>query len=91
MQGEFLEGDELPFLPTGERLLVREMPPKTKTLGGIDLPDNMVDDFKSFSGIIMAAGLDALEAMSAHGYRIGDEILFGRYAGIVEEWAIVTA
>jgi co-chaperonin GroES (HSP10) len=79
----------LPFHPFGERTLVRPNKIMDKTEGGIILADE--SKTKSYSGRLLAAGLDAMDKLYDGGILIGDEVLTGKYSGVVEEWShIVT-
>ena len=81
-----LEADELPFMPMGMRIIVKKDPPQMTSTAGLHIPGNLIQNFGQNSGVILAAGLEALDAMHDRKIRIGDRILHGQYAGIVEEW-----
>lgn len=75
---------DFPFAVTGERTLILEKPPKGRTEGGLYIPDNAKERY--YSGILLDAGLQALDKLYDHGYELGDTVEFGRYAGLREAW-----
>lgn len=78
--------DEMPD-PTGYRLLVLQVRPKSTTDGGIDLPDDYLDKAQSAMdvGVVLAMGPDCYsdEGRFPHGpyCRTGDVVGWTRYAG----------
>jgi chaperonin GroES len=82
------EGDELPMQPRGSRVLVRPDPPEDRSAGGLHVPD--IAQQRGNKGTILAAGLAALDQMEDHCDQPGDRVLFGRLAGIWEEWDHIT-
>jgi co-chaperonin GroES (HSP10) len=73
-----------PAHPLGERVLVREFPIEGKTEGGLELAD--VAKERYFGGTLIAAGDQAADKLYDLGVEIGDEIWYGKYAGLVQEW-----
>jgi co-chaperonin GroES (HSP10) len=73
-----------PAHPLGARVLVREFPPETRSEGGIETPD--VAKMRYFAGTLIAAGDQAADKLWDLGVELGDEIWYGKYAGLVEEW-----
>jgi chaperonin GroES len=79
-----LKADELPALPEADRIMVRPNPPITTTIGGLEIPDIAL--LQAHQGRIIAAGLKAMDIMHDNGQQIGDEVLYGQFAGAWEEW-----
>lgn len=75
---------ELPVAPSGERVLLLPNPATDVSDGGIILPETA--KMRGYSGRVVAAGLDALDKLYDHGIEIGDEVWWGKYAGVIEEW-----
>ena len=75
---------QLPAIPRGHRILCEPLPPKTETDGGLVIPK--IAQARPNMGRIIAAGLNALDAMYDHGDQIGDEVWWGKFAGVIEEW-----
>lgn len=73
-----------PAHPLGNRVLVREFPVESKTEGGLVKPD--VAKERYFAGTLVAAGDQAADRLYDLGVEIGDEIWYGKYAGLVQEW-----
>ncbi len=86
------EGDELPWQPRGNRILVKPELPTDKTEAGLIIPEQA--QFRGAFGTIVAAGLAALDQMADQGDRIGDRVCYGRYSGVEggvwEEWDHIT-
>lgn len=76
--------NDLPFAVVGERCLIMEHPPKERSEGGLYLPDNAKERY--YSGTLLDAGLQARDKLFDAGIRIGDDVEFGRYAGLREAW-----
>lgn len=66
-------------LPVSKTVLVWRLPAEEKTAGGLYVPEAHAD-VKS-RGILLAAGLKARDIMADNLIEIGDEVMFGRYAG----------
>ena len=76
--------NDLPFAVVGERCLIKVHEPKTRSAGGIEIP--AMAQNRPFTGRLIDAGLRARDKLHDNGIRIGDDILFGKFAGVVEEW-----
>lgn len=79
---------ELPWAVTGERCAILEKPPAEMSAGGIYYPAKAKERY--WSGRLIDAGLQARAKLYDNGYEIGDEVEFGRYAGLREAWDHVT-
>jgi co-chaperonin GroES (HSP10) len=75
---------DAPGMPLGERVLVREFPPESTTEGGIVVADKAKERY--FAGILIAAGDQAADKLRDIGVELGDEVWFGKYAGLIQEW-----
>jgi co-chaperonin GroES (HSP10) len=75
---------QLPGCPGGNRVLVRPKPIESMTEGALITPD--VAKARNMAGWLMAAGEDACDKAYDRGYEPGDEVWFGKYAGLIEEW-----
>lgn len=73
-----------PGHPLGNRALVREFPPASKSEAGVDIPDSAKATYNA--GILIAAGDQAADQLWDLGVEIGDEVWYAKYAGILEEW-----
>ncbi len=73
-----------PGLPLGNRVLVREFPPESKTEGGLELAEQSKERY--FAGTLIAAGDQAADRLYDIGVELGDEVWFGKYAGLIQEW-----
>ncbi len=70
------------FKPLHDRVLVKRLPSEEKTAGGIIIPDSVQE--KPQQGEIIAAGTGSRRAdgnIDPLGVKVGDKILFGKYAG----------
>lgn len=70
---------EIPYLPIHKDVLVFRMPDQEKTAGGLFIPQENAEP-KSY-GVLVAAGLGALDVMYANLIEIGDVVWFGDYEG----------
>lgn len=84
MKPKVLEKDELPGAPIGERVLLLPDPPQDETEYGIQIPG--IAQFRPSTGKVLAAGLQALDKMHDHGINIGDDVIWGKFAGVIWEW-----
>ncbi len=70
------------IIPLHDRLVVKQHDPETKTAGGIVIPDT-ADKDKPMRGKVVAVGpgkyIDG--KVQPLQVKVGDEILFGKYAG----------
>lgn len=64
--------------PVGNRILVKQNTPEEVTASGIVLP-NSADKEKKTQGTIIALGNG--EEVEKSGLKVGDVVLFGKYAG----------
>ena len=70
------------FKPLHDRVLVKRLPSEEKTAGGIIIPDSVQE--KPQQGEVVAAGSGARRPdgnIDPLGVKVGDKILFGKYAG----------
>ncbi len=63
--------------PLGERVLIEPAPAEEKTIGGIIIPDSAKE--KPLKGVVIAAGNGTKDEEMI--VKIGDEVLYGKYAG----------
>jgi co-chaperonin GroES (HSP10) len=78
------EPDELPGEPMGDRVLLLPDPPLTEAERGICIPE--LAQKRNSSGKLLAAGLRAMDKLYDHGVNIGDDVIWGQFAGILWEW-----
>ena len=76
--------DQLPAAPRGHRVLAKPNPPAKETDGGLVIPE--IAMHRPNIGVIIHAGLNARDAFHDHGDQVGDEIWWGKFAGVIEEW-----
>lgn len=69
----------IPGQPIGDICLVYRIPSVEKTAGGLYIPETTQDVEER--GVLLAAGLTALDKLVDHGVEIGDIVEFARYAG----------
>jgi len=74
----------LPGMPVGERILIRPWPPEEVTEGGIVVADVAKEWING--GTIIGMGDEAAEKLHDRGVYEGDEITYGKYAGVIQEW-----
>lgn len=74
----------VPAAPIGSRVFVRPHPIAGETASKFIKPDEAKE--RQMAGTLIAAGDAAADALYDAGVEIGDEIWYGRYAGIIEEW-----
>lgn len=79
-----LNKGQLPAAPRGHRVLAKPNKPAKETDGGLVIPE--IAMHRPNIGTIIHAGLNALDAFYDHGDQIGDEIWWGKFAGVIEEW-----
>ncbi len=68
-----------PYLPMGKNVLVFRLPSETKSAGGIIIAETAQEPKPM--GVIIAAGLQAMEILRDHLIFEGDIVWFGRFAG----------
>ena len=85
-------GLEIPYAPGFDTVLVlREpAPPVQKfTDGGLHIPDAFQEEPEPKSeGVLVGAGLKALDSFRSHGYLVGDRVQIGRFAGWEKEFEL---
>lgn len=72
-----------PFQPLFDKVALIEDKPEEKTVGGLYIPDTAQENY--YRGKIVAAGLDALDLMRNHGIKLGDRVMWAKFAGVIEE------
>ena len=68
--------------PLADRLIVKRLPEENKTAGGILIPDNAKEN--PLEGAVLAVGSGKVLAdgkLKPLDIKVGDTILFGKYAG----------
>lgn len=75
---------DAPGVPLGARVLVREFAAESQSEGGLALAETAKERY--FAGTIVAAGDQAADRLYDLGVEIGDEVWFGKYAGLIQEW-----
>lgn len=74
---------EIPYLPMGKNVLVFRLPNETVSAGGIFLAESAQEPKPM--GVLVAAGISALEIFGDHLVEIGDIVWFARFAGYEKE------
>lgn len=74
----------VPAAPIGTRVFVRPHPIAGENEAGIVTPDEAKR--RQMAGTLVAAGDSAADTLYDYGVELGDEIWYGKYAGIIEEW-----
>ncbi len=70
---------EIPYLPIGKNVLIWRIEAEEKTAGGLYVPDTS-KEVKS-RGVLLAAGLAAMDIFADNLVEIGDEVCFAHFAG----------
>lgn len=65
--------------PFADRIIVWRLPPFEKTEGGIFMPDSFQDT--NVFGVLVAAGMQALDTLESNGVTLGHIVKFERFAG----------
>lgn len=78
-----LELGQFPACPSGERILVLPDPPDEESQLIVKPEDR---EYRPNKGRILAAGLRALDKLHDNGAEVGDEVWWGKFAGVMEEW-----
>jgi len=76
--------NELPGAVIGERVFLLPDPPKEETEYGLHIPE--VAQLRPFTGVLIDAGLKALDQLYDQGIEIGDHVWWGKFAGVIQEW-----
>jgi len=74
---------EIPYLPMHKDVLVFRMPDEEQSAGGIFIPKTNAEP-KSY-GVLVAAGLGALDVLWPNLVEVGDIVWFGTYEGEEKE------
>lgn len=69
----------IPYLPQGKNVQVFRIPDQSVSAGGIIIPDTHSEPQPV--GVLVAAGLAALDIMADNLIEVGDVVWFGRFAG----------
>lgn len=83
---------ELPYLPVGKVILVYRLPSEEVTKSGLVLPQVWTEKSEDGTttsgqkspepkGVLVGAGLQALDVMRDHLIELGDVVYFGRFEG----------
>lgn len=75
---------DAPGHPMGERVIVREFPVESETEGGIQIAETAKQHY--FAGTLIAAGDQAADKLYDLGAKVGDEVWYAKYAGLIERW-----
>lgn len=75
--------DVLPVAPLNDRVLILPDPVSDKA-GALWVPD-VAKQYRN-TGVLLAAGLSALDKMHDNGILVGDRVQFGKFAGLISEW-----
>lgn len=78
-----LKKDQLPACVRGHRILVRPDPPIEES-EVIIKPEAY--QYLPNKGVLVAAGMAAMDTMWDHGDELGDTVWWGKFAGVIEEW-----
>lgn len=80
----------LPYMPIADNILVLRLPAppkKTKTAGGLYIPETSQEEEEPLSeGILIQAGCSAADILRDHGVMLGDLVQIGRFAGWEKEF-----
>lgn len=75
----------IPYLPVGKNVLVFRLPNETVSKGGIIFAE-VAQEPKPY-GVLVGAGLGAMDVLEDHLVELGDIVWFGRFAGWEKEIA----
>lgn len=75
---------EAPAMPLGGRCIVLPRPVTKETEGKLVKPD--VAQERTFAGFLLEAGDQAADKLYDIDCRIGDEVWYGKYCGVIEAW-----
>lgn len=73
-----------PGMPLGDRVVVKPLPILAETASGLTIPDSGKE--RGYAGRLLLAGDEAAEKLYAKGVEIGDEVWYGKFAGVIETW-----
>lgn len=73
-----------PACPAGERIILRPFPPPEDAGTGLIIPD--VAQERPYAGTIVAMGDGACDKAYDEDHRVGDEVWWSKYTGVIEEW-----
>lgn len=73
-----------PAAPMGHRILLRPFAPDEVSEGGLVVPETAQQ--RPYAGTILAAGDEAAKKLRDARVRIGDEVWWAKFAGVIEEW-----
>lgn len=73
-----------PGSPSGQRVYIRPFPPPSESDGGLEIPG--IAQERPFAGTLLAMGLSAHDKAYDECAELGDEVWWGKFAGILEEW-----
>ena len=76
---QYPEMPRLEYLPAWSNVIVYQLDAEQKTAGGLHIPDTAKT--VQSRGILMAAGLAAMDKLADALIEIGDEVFLGRFAG----------
>lgn len=68
-----------PFHPSFSNVLVWRLPEADRTAGGLFIPET--SQAPRDRGVLLAAGLKAMDELFTNGYELGDVVVFAKYAG----------
>ncbi len=69
----------IPYLPAGKVVLVYRLPSETRTAGGLFIAETAQEPVSQ--GVLLSAGLEALDVLKDHLIEIGDVVWFGKFEG----------
>lgn len=76
---------QAPAAVLGKRIMVRQKPPEAKSPGQIlHIPDTAKS--RPFEGLLVGAGDEACDILYDQGVERNDEVWFGKYVGVIEDW-----
>lgn len=75
---------DAPAAMLGERILLRQQPPETETIGGLKIPNT--SKVRPYRGQLIGAGAAACDKLYDACVELGDEVWWGKFTGVVEEW-----
>ena len=78
-------GNDAGLWPIEDRVLLRLIEIEEKSAGGIVIPKQTQDNenMADIHGYFVAAGDEGLATMERHGIKVGDLVVYAKYAGLV--------